>query len=161
MSVRLAGERRLVHVQLQGFEQLAVGWHLFACLQDDDVAHHDVAPWHLAYIVIAKHLHRRVVVNLVQALEGFLVAAFQEECHPGGQQQGDDDAHRLEEDRQTGSAPFVLVNRDAHRQHEGGDENAEKRVVECSEEPHEEDEQQRNKQHGWHHPGGGTHAVLP
>ena len=132
----LAGERRLIDEQVQRLQQFAVGGHLLAGLYDDDVAHDDVASCHLAYVIVADDLHGRVVVHLVEALESLLVAAFQEVGHPRSQQQGDDDADRLEESGETGTSPFKLVDADAYGEDEGRDENPEQRVLEASEESH-------------------------
>src|SRR5690606_9631615 len=56
---RLAGERRLLHVQILGFEKQRISWDEIASRQSYDIARNDFAPRDLAPLTVASNLGSR------------------------------------------------------------------------------------------------------
>ena len=68
----LASERALINPEAEALDNRAVGRHFLSCLQDDDVAHHDVTTRHLGDMAVAHHLDAHMVVGLVEQTEFFV-----------------------------------------------------------------------------------------
>lgn len=131
---RFAGQRRFVHVQVDGLDQLAVGGHLLAGIDDDEVAHDDVAAGHLRELAIAIDLDGLVVIDLVEEGKLLVGLPFEVEGQTGGQQDGHEDAGGLEEHFGAMLKAEELVERDADGQGTGDEEHDDERVGKLAEE---------------------------
>ena len=116
------GQLRLVDLQIDRLEHLAVGGSLFAVFEEQDVPDDEFAFRNLAEFTVADHLDRRIVADLVQNVELLFGAEFVQEGQAGRQQHRDDDA---------GSFDQAAGRR---RDQGGDDQNPDHRVVEFGEE---------------------------
>lgn len=89
------GERRLVDIEGHRLQQRAVSRNLHAGVEYDNVAHDDVTPGHHRTVALANHLHRLVVVDLVEY--GKLLAGLHLKVKRDarGQKDSHKDAHRF------------------------------------------------------------------
>ena len=117
-----ARQVRFVDLQGDGLEQLAVGGHLFARLQHDDVAHNHILAGNLLHVSVADDLDFRLLVHLVQQVELLVGVVFKEESDARGQQDGGDDAYGL--------GIFVLHDGDDQREEGGHEQHLDHRVLE-------------------------------
>ena len=134
MVLRHAGERRLVDAERHGLEESAVGRHLIAGIDDDNIAHHHIFAWHLGGLTVAYHLHGLVVVHLIENGELSVGLQLEVESHAGGQDDGNEDADWLEEHTGVFAQTPVLIARNKHGKHTGHKENNHQRVGELTEE---------------------------
>ena len=117
VTQRFAGKRRLVHAELHGVKQLAVGGYLVSGIDQHDVAHHHIAPGHRGRAPVADHLHRLVVVDLIQNAERCGGLLLENERQPRGQQYRHKYSYRLEKDFPVLPESEIFVERDPNRQH--------------------------------------------
>ncbi len=128
-ALRLARERRLVKHQIHCLQQLSVGRHLLARLEQNDIAHDHLTARHLMHIAVTNHLDGRIVIHLVEAAEGLLVLPLKDVAHTRGEQHSDGDTYRLEIRRDTRlAAPDALIERNGRREQQRHEQNGDKRI---------------------------------
>ena len=100
---RLTGESGFVDIHRHCFKQYSVGRYLFAGVEYHDVANNDLFTRHCCGDFVANHLHRLIVVDLVE--QGKLAVGFllRRKSESGGEDYGYEYAYRLEEY----AGPFV------------------------------------------------------
>ena len=121
----LAREGRFVDLQRHGFDQLAVGRNRLAALDVDHIADHDLPARNLTDRTVAHHLHRNVVVHLVQPPETALRIPLEPETDTRGEDDRADDADRF------GEVPVDET--DNQRQHRGKEQDPNDRIAELVE----------------------------
>lgn len=127
----LAGECRLVDIETHRLKQIAVGRYLLAGVEHHDVAYHYIAARNLgAVAAVAYHLHRLVVVDLIEDRELAVGLYLKPERQTGRQQYGHEYADRLEEHRHPLVERIVFIERYAHREHTYHEQNHDKRRCE-------------------------------
>ena len=134
MAYRFARQRRLIHLQQFGFQQFSVGRYFAASGEHHDVAHHDVALGNHPAAAVAYHLNGFFVVHLIKDAEFAVGLHLKDKCQSGGQQNGDEDAHGLEEHRASFAQTIVFVERNADGKNAGHEENHDEGVGKFAEE---------------------------
>ena len=127
---RLACESALVHAELDGLQELAVGGCLTAGVEHHDVAHHHVAPGHLGDVAAPDNFHRLVVVDLVEHGKFLVGLQLEIESQARGEEDGHEDAHRLEEHLRALAEREIFVDGDTHRQYAGNQQDDDERIAE-------------------------------
>ena len=105
----LAGERRLVELQGDGFDEGAVGRNLVARVHKHHIAHYHVLSLDLGDETVAHDSHLLLVLGFVQDVELPIGTHLEGEAHAGGQHHCDEDAKRLPEHIGIGDAREILV----------------------------------------------------
>ena len=131
-----AGEGGLIHIERHCFQQSAVGGYFLSGGKQNDVAHNNIAAGNFCDMSLADNLHRFVVVDFVEDGELTFGAKFENEAEAGGEQNGHDNAGRLEE--YCGALPEspVVVAGYAHRKHSRYQQHDYERVFEFLQKPH-------------------------
>ena len=78
---RLAGEGTLVDGEVETVDEDTIGGHFLAGVQQDNVAHHDVATRHLGDMAVAHHFHVDMVIGLVEQAEFLVGIDLDDEAH--------------------------------------------------------------------------------
>ena len=131
---RFARERRLVDMQAHRTEQARIGGNLLPGLEHEDIAHHHIALGHLHHIAVADDGHQLMVVLLVEDGELLLGLQLEVEAQACGQQDGHEDADRLEKHGGAFLQSPVFVARHANGKHANHHEDDDQRVGELLEE---------------------------
>ena len=114
--MRLAREGALIDLHLCGFEQLTVGGDFIASSQQDEVADDNFAARNLRLAAISDDTNGIQVVLLVQERELPVCFLLEPESETGGQGDGYDNAHGLEERRGIRTKAKILIARNADGQ---------------------------------------------
>ena len=117
----LTRQRRLVHLEVNGLKQTAVGRHFVTRLHDDDVAHHHLAPRNLMHTALAHHLHRLLLVHLREHIELLSGIALKIKPYGSGEENGYDDAYCLHE---------IVLHKSQNERNSGGNkQDADDRIL--------------------------------
>ena len=119
MADGLTREGGFVDVERDGFEELTVGWHFLAGIEHHDIADYNVFSGDGGDIAVADHLHRFVVVYLIEQRELFVGLHLEEERQPGGQKDGYEYPYRLKEYACAFIEAPILIAGDAYRKRSG------------------------------------------
>ena len=130
MAHRFARKCGLVDIERNRLEELAVGGHLLAGIEDHDVAYHHVLLRDLHGVAVADHLYGFVVVDLVEERELLVGLQLEVECKACGEEYGDEDAYRLEEYAGAVVEAVVFIARDTDGKRTGDKEDDDQRVAE-------------------------------
>ena len=93
---RLAGERRLVNLQVGRLYQRTVGGYLVTHFDDYYVAHDDVLARHFHYLAVTAHLYGRLFAKGGEHVELLCRVHLEPEADCRGQDDGQDNAHALD-----------------------------------------------------------------
>ena len=83
---RFSRKRRLIHLQVDSFQQLSVSRNLVTCLYQYNIADHYFTAWNLYYMTVSSHLHRLFLADRgkhVELLGGIL---FKDETYCRGKE---------------------------------------------------------------------------
>ena len=120
-------------MQQCGFNQFAVGSNLLASVYQHYVAHNNVASRYLRSVSIAYHLHRFVIVDLIEYGKLLVGLIFEVERKARSQHNCNEYAYGLEENRRTVVQTEIFVARDKYREYAGNEQYDDERVAELVE----------------------------
>ena len=131
---RLTRKARLVDHERSRLYEGAVGRYLHTRLQTHDVAHDNLTLGYLVPLAVTEHLNGFVVVDLVEKCKLTVCLIFEKECKTCCQEDGDEDADGLEEDRMPFTECKKFIEADADAENAGNEEDDDERIGELCQE---------------------------
>ncbi len=125
---RLPGKGRLIDIESHSLKKMAIGRHFIAGIQYNHITDNHFLFRYFGNFTVAHHLHRLIVIHLVEKSEFLVGLVFKKETKTGGKQYGGENTYRLEKHLHTLVKRNIFINGDGHGKHSGHQQNDNQRV---------------------------------